>query len=165
MRSRTTYCPRCRKGVVVGDAAPPEIAPAPAADGSSSMSARGAATATNPHRSEGSESEGSESDDEPLALRAERKRKREEEEASAEALRHVRRCPGCGDGLEKAPRTCNKFQCRCGTRFCWKCFKLADASGQPTCKCTGEDHVYWDNVNAQPDGRSRLQFLRRQHES
>ena len=92
-------------------------------------------------------------DDVPLSAVAERHLKRERDEAaSAEALSgsQYRQCPGCKNGLEKLRNTCNKFQCRCGCRFCWKCGALGDANGNATCRCTGSDHVFWDNEKNRP---------------
>ena len=87
------------------------------------------------------------------------KRCREEantEDASVQEL--CRSCPNCRQGIEKDPASCDKFQCICGCRFCWKCGRRANAAGEYECTCTGREHVPWDNVRGRPDGRKRLQF-------
>ena len=97
----------------------------------------------------GDDDDDDDDDDVPLSAAAERHLKRERDEAaSADALsgKQYRQCPGCKNGLEKLRGTCNKFQCRCGCRFCWKCGVLADANGNAACRCTGSDHAFWDNV-------------------
>lgn len=158
LTSRRTTCPRCQRVVTVGAAGAAELAaasPRPPAVGAS-RSGNGTGSADDPHCIERSGSDTDE--DETLSQIAERSRKRQrDEEASAEALKHYRVCPGCKQAIEKRPRTCNKFQCRCGTRFCWKCGARADARGNATCKCTDSSHVYWDNERNRTDERPRLQ--------
>ena len=180
LSSRRTTCPRCRKVVVVGvsrvDA--PVHEPAVAATVTTRAVAvaaptaacqtalAGSGSADDPHRldetSSAGKSEEDSEEDEPLAQVAERRQKRKrDEEASAATLRQFRTCPGCRQGLEKVARSCNKFQCRCGCRFCWKCGALADAAGNLACGCTGRDHVFWDNVRDEADDKPRLQWARR----
>ena len=50
-------------------------------------------------------------------------------------------CPGCGARIEKLPDGCDKMECLCGYRFCYKC-------GAPgaECDCTPSDHCFWDNL-------------------
>ena len=63
----------------------------------------------------------------------------------------IKRCPGCRQAVEKVARSCNKFKCRCGTKFCWKCDARADERGQLSCHCTDDSHVFWDNVKEKPE--------------
>jgi len=62
----------------------------------------------------------------------------------------LQQCPDCGNAIEKKHRSCNKFQCTCGCRFCWKCGERANARGIYTCQCTSAEHVAWDNVRNRP---------------
>ena len=180
LTARSTTCPRCHKVVVVGEDASKGGAPSAAAGSrgaapSASAAPRapaGTGSEADPLRWNDSEedetSTSSEEDDEPLAERnrkrvrdeasaAEEAKRRRDDQASAEALQNVRTCPGCKRGVEKTPESCDKFQCLCGTRFCWRCGTLADAAGNAMCRCTGRDHVFWDNVRNRPDGRKRVQ--------
>lgn len=70
---------------------------------------------------------------------------------------NVKQCPGCMQAIEKDPMSCNKFECRCGTRFCWKCGRLADSQGIYWCNCTSDSHVGWDNVRNRPAPKRRRQ--------
>ena len=54
-------------------------------------------------------------------------------------------CPKCGMAVTKIAQTCNKLECRCGARWCWKCGAEADGRGRLPCTCTGAEHVFWDN--------------------
>ena len=66
----------------------------------------------------------------------------------------LKQCPDCRIAIEKERKTCHKFQCICGCRFCWKCGKRANERGIYTCTCTGADHVAWDNVRNHPASRT-----------
>ena len=169
LEERLTTCPRCKKVARISRgpggafrvasfqrrasaAAAPRAAtpPAPApASAPSSAAGRpsGSGSAADPCVIGDSESGSDTAEDGPLV---ERKRRREEEEASEAALRQFRACPQCGQGLEKTQKSCNKFQCRCGYRFCWKCGKPADIFGKSSCRCTGDEHVFWDNKRNRP---------------
>lgn len=50
-------------------------------------------------------------------------------------------CPGCGARIEKLPDGCDKMECLCGYRFCYKC-------GAPgaECDCTPSHHYFWDSI-------------------
>jgi hypothetical protein len=116
--------------------------------------------------SEGSEASGIDDEDVPLSQRAAAHKKQTKggERTSGAAVEAERRallsqpqyrvCPGCRNGIEKDPDSCDKFQCTCGCRFCWKCGTRADERGQYACKCTGDDHVAWDNVRNRPAPRT-----------
>ena len=70
----------------------------------------------------------------------------EAERATAALLRRsTRRCIKCHAHIVKVPGSCDKMQCKCGYRFCFRCDAPADANGRATCKCVGADHTYWDN--------------------
>ena len=69
------------------------------------------------------------------------------DEASRQYLRDagVRRCERCGAGVVKASG-CDKMKCRCGYQFCYQC-----GTKDATCGCTPSHHLFYDNVNEQPD--------------
>jgi len=81
----------------------------------------------------------------------------DEADAGLELLRQrpdIQVCPGCRHAIEKDPNSCDKFQCRCGMRFCWKCGQRADSRGLYSCGCTGHNHVAWDNLRDAPASRT-----------
>ena len=147
--SRSTTCPLCEKVVTISRpgslGAPSAMPAAPAVQ----RPPPGSGSAADPL-----DLDDSDDDDEPLASR----KRRYEEEASKDLLAQYKACPKCGHAVEKDPESCDKFQCRCGCRFCWKCGSLADAAGIATCKCTGNDHSFWDN-NHNKVAKRRLQQL------
>eukprot|EP00965_Chrysotila_dentata_P002213 72699-Pleurochrysis_carterae.AAC.1 len=66
--------------------------------------------------------------------------------------------------VSKTEDSCNKFECVCGQRSCWNCGVLAGDDDLLPCKCTGDDHTFWDphrNKPApkvrRPNKRKRLQ--------
>ena len=68
-----------------------------------------------------------------------------EDEATQRALEAdamTRQCHGCKAYVSKV-EGCDKFQCRCGYRFCWAC-----GAKDANCRCTGREHVFWDNVTS-----------------
>ena len=175
--SRRTTCPRCFKVVTIGETVELDVPPAPDDHAAASAEAddddddadaaptaptlimipsrSSAATRPSSGLASGSSSEvrGGQQADRLT------KRCREEantEDASVQEL--CRSCPNCRQGIEKDPASCDKFQCICGCRFCWKCGRRANAAGEYECTCTGREHVPWDNVRGRPDGRRRLQF-------
>ena len=50
----------------------------------------------------------------------------------------VQTCRSCGATVSKVDG-CDKFMCRCGYKFCWKC----GAEGA-SCRCTGNEHGFAD---------------------
>lgn len=70
------------------------------------------------------------------------------DEASRKYLKDagVRRCDPCGSGVVKASG-CDKMKCRCGYQFCYQC-----GTKDARCGCTPSHHVFYDNINEQPDG-------------
>ena len=67
--------------------------------------------------------------------------------AAAYVERNGRKCPVCGQGVEKN-EGCNKMTCACGAYFCWKC-------GQ---KLEGDGYSHYRNVNGEP-GTSTCQLF------
>ena len=67
----------------------------------------------------------------------------------------LRQCPSCRQGVEKAADSCDKFECLCGFRFCWRCGAAADERGRTVCDCTGSDHTFWDNVKNRPGPQTK----------
>jgi len=57
----------------------------------------------------------------------------------------MRRCPKCTALIEKDPGTCDKMQCHCGYRFCFRC-----GAENAQCACTAAFHQFWDNHNNRP---------------
>ena len=142
-----------------GAAAPGAIAPAGVAAAGAEAAAASAAVASRAAAKEvitldgSSEEEGEEADllaPWPAPRPAPADDVADGEEAVRRELPAMRVCPSCKMGIIKDADTCDKFQCRCGCRFCWRCGKAASASGLYTCRCTGSDHVAWDNVRNRP---------------
>ena len=186
--SRRTTCPRCLKVVTIGETV--ELDAPLAADDDAAASAEAdddddadaaptaptlimlpsrssAATRPTSGLASGSSSEargGQQADRLMKRRREEASTEDAQEDARAQAL--CRSCPNCRQGIEKDPASCDKFQCICGCRFCWRCGTRANAAGEYLvlgsctceCTCTGREHVPWDNVRGKPDGRKRLQF-------
>ena len=50
-----------------------------------------------------------------------------------------KQCGGCKGWITRV-EGCDKMQCLCSNRFCWKC-DAPDAA----CECTGTEHGFWDN--------------------
>ena len=72
-----------------------------------------------------------------------------QERATRRALEEdesVQQCRSCGATISKVDG-CDKFMCRCGYKFCWKC----GAEGA-ACHCTGHEHGFAD-PRAKPRGR------------
>ena len=130
---RSTTCKACKRMVQLGAVELTDVASSastPSA-GPSNPRAGGSGSAADPyHLSDSDDS----NEDAPLANRLPPTR-----------LEGVRQCPGCRQGVMKEPNSCDKFECRCGCRFCWKCGQIADAHGRLSCGCTGSDHTFWDN--------------------
>ena len=62
----------------------------------------------------------------------------------------TKKCGGCGTALQKSSG-CNKFQCPCGHRMCWKCGKSADGvTGRLPCDCTGAEHSFLNPLTHVP---------------
>jgi hypothetical protein len=64
-----------------------------------------------------------------------------QERATRRALEEdegVQQCRSCGAAVSKVDG-CDKFMCRCGYKFCWKC----GAEGA-ACGCTGREHGFAD---------------------
>ena len=53
---------------------------------------------------------------------------------------HTRPCQHCGAFVEKESG-CDKMECLCGYRFCYRCGAQA-----ARCHCSPANHVFWDNV-------------------
>ena len=74
-----------------------------------------------------------------------------EEQDSKWLKKHkIVQCGGCDTYISKESG-CNKVQCICGYRICWKCKKV----GSVKCNCTGSHHVFYDNLTHQPSFASR----------
>jgi hypothetical protein len=72
-------------------------------------------------------------------------------DASAEAVQaalgaDAKQCPRCSAWIEKDPGSCDKMQCRCGHRFCFRC-----GADNARCSCTPAFHAFWDNHANRPD--------------
>ena len=154
--TRTTRCFKCRENVTLkraedqlNDIAAAEAAASGAAASGAAGSGAAAAAASG---SSNADAINLDSDDEQ-----EKQEKAQDEKTQAviESL-GVKLCPACGQGIEKVKRTCNKVSCRCGCHFCWKCNSLAkkvNGEYKLPCKCTGDEHVFWDNVNGRAEAR------------
>lgn len=59
--------------------------------------------------------------------------------------KETRLCGGCGGRVIKSSG-CNKMQCLCGYRFCYKCGQVG-----ASCDCDGVGHGFFDNVLLQAD--------------
>jgi hypothetical protein len=57
---------------------------------------------------------------------------------------NTRQCPRCHLHIEKLDG-CDKMECVCGCRFCFKC-----ATANATCRCTPSRHVFFDNIRNCP---------------
>jgi len=57
----------------------------------------------------------------------------------------IRVCSKCHNTVEKKGG-CDKMQCRCGFRFCFRC-----GAKDAVCVCTAASHGFWDNKKHQPD--------------
>ena len=69
----------------------------------------------------------------------------EVDQATAEWLEsQTKLCGGCGARVCKSDG-CDKMQCLCGYRFCWRC-----GSVDATCNCN-PGHGFFDNVMRRPD--------------
>ena len=69
----------------------------------------------------------------------------EVDQATAEWLEsETKLCGGCGARVCKSDG-CDKMQCLCGYRFCWRC-----GSVDATCNCN-PGHGFFDNVMRRPD--------------
>ena len=67
------------------------------------------------------------------------------DQATAEWLEsQTKLCGGCGARVCKSDG-CDKMQCLCGYRFCWRC-----GSVDATCNCN-PGHGFFDNVMRRPD--------------
>ncbi|CAJ1344140.1 unnamed protein product [Effrenium voratum] len=59
----------------------------------------------------------------------------------------LKKCPGCGEGLQKESETCHKMICRsCRARFCFRCLARLEYFN---CGCSGAEHRFVDPL----DGR------------
>lgn len=59
----------------------------------------------------------------------------------------IKRCPGCGTGVQRETETCHKMICRtCRAKFCFRCLVRLEYFN---CGCTGAEHRFVDPV----DGR------------
>jgi hypothetical protein len=61
---------------------------------------------------------------------------------------NTRQCPNCHLHIEKLDG-CDKMECVCGCRFCFKC-----GTANATCRCTPRNHVFWDNIRYCNSGRT-----------
>ena len=162
VESRRTTCPVCRQAVQLGG-----ISEFPAAGSSSSASGStggnggggdssgsgggalgtGAGTSADPVSLASDDEDGdaasSEEDEQPLAVRL-----------PLRLPSGTKICPKCREGVEKADG-CNKMECLCGCRFCWHCGALADQLGRLPCRCTGDEHTFWDNTKRKPAPKLR----------
>jgi hypothetical protein len=147
MQKRSTCCQLCMQHVVLSRPtllsllAPSALGAAGASSSSAVDPAANGTSAAAPIELGSSSSD----DDEDVPLQQRAAAKEAEQRSLLEQL-GLQQCPDCGHGIEKKKDTCHKFQCTCGCRFCWKCGKRANERGLYTCRCTGADHVAWDNA-------------------
>lgn len=83
-----------------------------------------------------------------------KKRKAEQEQLSPAWLKkhNVILCGGCDTYITKQAG-CNKVQCVCGFRICWKCKAVGGK-----CKCTASYHTYYDNLKRKPTESRKKQI-------
>lgn len=57
----------------------------------------------------------------------------------------IKRCPGCGTGMQKESETCFKMMCRvCRAKFCFRCLARLEYF---SCGCTGDEHAFVDPID------------------
>ena len=130
LQERITTCPRCNKKVTLKPPTPPPTA-SMAGPSAASMAAEHAIII----------------DGQDEAAAADGEDTRANSRAQVEALyRDLRSCPKCGITISKTAQSCNKFQCRCGHRFCWSCGVEPDDAGNLPCNCakTGDEHAFFE---------------------
>jgi len=81
-------------------------------------------------------------------------RQKVEEAATNKFLqsRNFKKCSRCSVNVEKVSG-CNKMQCRCGYRFCYKC-----GAENASCGCTAKSHGFFDNETEEADFNSMSQI-------
>ena len=83
---------------------------------------------------------------------------RSQERATLRALEEdegVQQCRSCGAAVSKVDG-CDKFMCRCGYKFCWKC-----GAENAACRCTGREHGFADPRARERGGASPAKGKRR----
>lgn len=136
---RTTTCPRCDCAVCVGVISLDELRGLAGAEAEATAAAPAAADAVIDLTSE-DEEEAAAVKEKAAADAAAAQEQQELLQKSS-----IKQCPGCRQAVTKDPKSCDKFKCICGTKFCWRCDQRADERGELSCRCTGRNHVYWDN--------------------